>query len=105
MAPIGDDVAQKILDSIQDLQSRIKKLEDGIQHKAGGGPPPATEGIRMILMGPPGAGMSMFLSFQESIRLIRIKQAREPKLRRSRRDFHAVIWYVNRSFYTQNRDI
>ncbi|EHK98856.1 P-loop containing nucleoside triphosphate hydrolase [Glarea lozoyensis ATCC 20868] len=56
MAPIGDDVAQKILDSIQDLQSRIKKLEDGIQHKAGGPPPPAAEGVRMILMGPPGAG-------------------------------------------------
>ncbi|KAG9231014.1 putative adenylate kinase 1 [Amylocarpus encephaloides] len=56
MAPIGDDVAQKILDSIQDLHARIKKLEDGIQHNADGVPPSPTEGVRMILMGPPGAG-------------------------------------------------
>jgi adenylate kinase len=62
MAPIGDDVAQKILDSIQDLQARIKKLEDGIQHKTGGPAPSAVEGVRMILMGPPGAGMWLFPS-------------------------------------------
>ncbi|CAG8954916.1 hypothetical protein HYFRA_00008604 [Hymenoscyphus fraxineus] len=53
MAPIGDDVAQKILDSIQDLQSRIKKLEDGIHNKTTSAP---AESVRMVLMGPPGAG-------------------------------------------------
>lgn len=53
MAPIGDDVAQKILDSIQDLQSRIKKLEEGIHNKATSAP---SESVRMVLMGPPGAG-------------------------------------------------
>jgi adenylate kinase len=71
MAPIGDDIAQKILDSIQDLQSRIKKLEDGIHHKAGGSPPPAVEGVRMILMGPPGAGMWFFRLVEDHGRLIR----------------------------------
>lgn len=92
MAPIGDDVAQKILDSIQDLQSRIKKLEDGIHNKTTSAP---SESVRMVLMGPPGAGKSRYgCGIVKRHRLICSQQARELKHQRSRRNSHAVTWYV-----------
>ncbi|KAH6670056.1 adenylate kinase 1 [Halenospora varia] len=56
MAPIGDDKVQSLHDIVQKLESRVKELEDKLIHAQGGPKPSATESIRMILMGPPGAG-------------------------------------------------
>lgn len=48
-----DDELKQLKDVIGNLDSRIKKLE----HRATGSAP-STEEIRMILIGPPGAGLS-----------------------------------------------
>ena len=56
MAPIGDDAVKSLQDLVNKLESRVKELEDRIQHASGGTKHTANEGIRMILMGPPGAG-------------------------------------------------
>lgn len=46
-----DDELSKMRDVITNLESRVKRLEG----RQGGGPATAEE-IRMILIGPPGAG-------------------------------------------------
>ena len=57
MAPIGDDAVQSLQDLVQKLELRVKQLEDKLTHAQAGTKPSAIEGVRMILMGPPGAGM------------------------------------------------
>ncbi|PQE22795.1 adenylate kinase protein [Rutstroemia sp. NJR-2017a BBW] len=56
MAPIGDDTVQALQELVNKLESRVKQLEDKLQHASGGPAPSSYESIRMILMGPPGAG-------------------------------------------------
>jgi hypothetical protein len=97
MAPIGNDTVQTLQDLVQKLESRVKQLEDKLEHASGGTKHTPTEGVRMILMGPPGAGMYTSTPptlLQNRLRLICILQAREPKHRRLRRDFLAVTWCV-----------
>jgi hypothetical protein len=98
MAPIGDDTVKALQDLVNKLESRVKQLEDKLTHAQGGTKHTAEEGVRMILMGPPGAGM-----FSRSFccqctprghRLIGILQAKALKLPRSRRDSVAATWYV-----------
>lgn len=56
MAPITDDTVEALRDTIHKLESRVHKLEA----KMGGGdssqPRSSLASVRMILMGPPGAG-------------------------------------------------
>jgi len=54
MPPIRDDTVDALKDLVNQLEARVKQLEDRIQH--GGKAPTAVESVRMILMGPPGAG-------------------------------------------------
>ena len=54
MPPIRDDTVDALKDLVNQLEARVKQLEDRIQH--GGKAPAAAESVRMILMGPPGAG-------------------------------------------------
>ena len=63
MAPIGDDAVKSLQDLVNKLESRVKELEDRIQHASSGTKHAPNEGIRMILMGPPGAGT--YLPFYE----------------------------------------
>lgn len=57
MAPITDDTVEVLRDTIRKLESRVHQLEA----KMGGGDGSQSKGslasVRMILMGPPGAGM------------------------------------------------
>jgi adenylate kinase len=57
MAPIGDNIAQALRDDVHKLHMRIQELENKLAEKSGSGPAPDGD-VRMILMGPPGAGMS-----------------------------------------------
>jgi adenylate kinase len=57
MAPIGDDTVQALQELVNKLESRVKQLEDKLQHASGGPAPSSSGSVRMILMGPPGAGM------------------------------------------------
>jgi hypothetical protein len=98
MAPIGDDTVQALQDLVNKLESRVKQLEDKLTHAQGGTKHTAEEGVRMILMGPPGAGTFRYLSYSQYMspahRLISFLQARVLKLPRSKRDSLAVTWYV-----------
>jgi adenylate kinase len=58
MAPIGDDTVKALQDLVNKLESRVKELEDKLTHAQSGTKHTSEEGVRMILMGPPGAGMS-----------------------------------------------
>lgn len=62
MAPITDETVEALRDTIHKLESRVQQLEAKLQ---GGGETssqssPSGGSVRMILMGPPGAGMSKF---------------------------------------------
>ena len=60
MAPITDDTVEALRDTIHKLESRVQQLETKLGH--GDEPSPAStskkplHSVRMILMGPPGAG-------------------------------------------------
>lgn len=56
MAPIGDDTVKSLHDLVNKLESRVKQLEDKLHQASGGAAPAPAESVRMILMGPPGAG-------------------------------------------------
>ena len=59
MAPIDDRTVQSLQDMVSKLESRVKELEDKISHAHSSGTPHEPSGnVRMILMGPPGAGKS-----------------------------------------------
>lgn len=56
MAPIGDGTSEALHELVNKLEKRVQELESRLS----GGPKPVEEGsVRMILMGPPGAGKSL----------------------------------------------
>ncbi|KAI9815733.1 MAG: adenylate kinase [Pycnora praestabilis] len=60
MAPITDDAVDALKDLVGKLESRVHALEARLQQADGGAPAQPAKGaagsMRMILMGPPGAG-------------------------------------------------
>jgi len=58
MAPITDGTVQSLRDLVNKLESRVADLESKLHHGGEGSPKSKgpVESIRMILMGPPGAG-------------------------------------------------
>ena len=62
MAPITDDTVEALRDTIHKLESRVQQLEAKLGHSDGsapaGSPNKPLQSVRMILMGPPGAGTS-----------------------------------------------
>ncbi|KAA8647513.1 hypothetical protein EYZ11_009761 [Aspergillus tanneri] len=54
MAPITEETVAGLKDTIHKLESRIEELEDRLNN--GGKPKSIAEQMRIILMGPPGAG-------------------------------------------------
>lgn len=61
MAPIKDETVDGLRDLVSKLELRVEQLEAKLEQTAGGPAPRKSRalpnGIRMILMGPPGAGM------------------------------------------------
>ncbi len=61
MAPIKEDTVDALKDLVHKLESRVEQLEAKLQSAEGGPVAPRskanTDSIRMVLMGPPGAGM------------------------------------------------
>lgn len=96
MAPTSDDVHELVAK----LEARVKELEAKILKIEGGPPTAAKDGqsLRMILMGPPGAGMLCLIPSWLCISCLcqtdqhRRVQVRARKLQRLRRGSHAVIW-------------
>ena len=52
MAPISEDIHALV----QRLEDRVAQLEAKLHQAGGGSAPASSDGVRMILMGPPGAG-------------------------------------------------
>jgi adenylate kinase len=57
MAPVTDSVVDELKSTVYKLEQRIAQLEGRLSGNGGGSSTPQ-ESVRMILMGPPGAGMS-----------------------------------------------
>lgn len=55
MAPITDQMVDELKGTIAKLEARVHELEGKLHQKASGG---SAESMQMILIGPPGAGMS-----------------------------------------------
>jgi adenylate kinase len=55
MAPITDSVVDELKSTVHKLEQRLAELEGRLSGH-GGGSSAAQESVRMILMGPPGAG-------------------------------------------------
>ncbi|KAF2660165.1 adenylate kinase-like protein cytosolic [Lophiostoma macrostomum CBS 122681] len=55
MAPIRDQIVDDLKNTISRLESRISELEGQLGH-GGSSSSSSAEGVRMILIGPPGAG-------------------------------------------------
>ena len=58
MAPITDETVHTLQDTIAKLESRVHQLESKLGGGDGGSgkAAPGGQSVRMILMGPPGAG-------------------------------------------------
>ncbi|KAK5154382.1 adenylate kinase-domain-containing protein [Cryomyces antarcticus] len=58
MAPITDQIVDELKSLVNKLESRVVELENKLHGGSGAGSAPATpaDTMRMILMGPPGAG-------------------------------------------------
>ncbi|EER37257.1 adenylate kinase cytosolic [Histoplasma capsulatum H143] len=57
MAPIKDETIDGLKSIISELESRVVQLEGRLLHGGGSSQPKSiTDSVRMILMGPPGAG-------------------------------------------------
>ena len=64
MAPLKDETVEGLRELVTKLESRVEQLEAKL-HVASGGEPKSeksAESIRMILMGPPGAGIPLLLT-------------------------------------------
>lgn len=60
MAPIEDASVDALRDLVRKLETRVEQLESKLEQTTGGSSTrkqKVTAGIRMILMGPPGAGI------------------------------------------------
>lgn len=98
MAPTSHELHEMV----SKLEARVKELEQKLHESQGGAPKSAIDGrgVRMILMGPPGAGMYIAaplswsntsqsaMLFGQPAKLF--LQERAPKLQKSRRNSRAV---------------
>ena len=55
MAPITDTIVDELKNTISKLENRISELEGKLGH-GGSSSSSSQDGVRMILIGPPGAG-------------------------------------------------
>ena len=64
MAPIKDETVEALRDTIHQLESRVQQLEAKLGSSSGNatsrGPRSISDSVRMILMGPPGAGKEVW---------------------------------------------
>lgn len=76
MAPISDEAVHELRATVKKLEDRVQELEGKL---SGSSKPPAKplESIRMVLMGPPGAGgFSCILTQHANEELIRVIRQR-----------------------------
>ena len=64
MAPTPEDVIDSLKSTVDKLEARVAELEGKLKGAATGGASSGSDGMRMILMGPPGAGKNMTLFYK-----------------------------------------
>jgi adenylate kinase len=64
MAPTPEDVIESLKSTVDKLEARVAELEGKLKGSAGSSS--GSDGMRMILIGPPGAGKSALLPLQFS---------------------------------------
>ena len=90
MAPITDDIVAELQNTIKKLESKVKALES----RLGGGNASPSSTMRMVLMGPPGAGKSDLSHHPGRVSLAyMLLQARERKRHGSKTDTASATWY------------
>ena len=57
MAPTPDQLVETLKGTVDKLEARVAELEARLQGKSPADSRGAGDGMRMILIGPPGAGM------------------------------------------------
>ncbi|EXF84248.1 adenylate kinase [Colletotrichum fioriniae PJ7] len=82
MSSLVEEAVKKLTNTVESLESRIKSLED---RAAGGSGKLTTEEVRMILIGPPGAGMQLQLS------IFARKGTQAPKIKEKFNCCHLII--------------
>jgi len=93
MAPITDDTVEVLRDTIRKLESRVHQLEAKMGGGAGSQSKSNLASVRMILMGPPGAGRKPPIERSSTIHGLQILQAKGPKHQRYRKSTVPVTWY------------
>lgn len=90
MAPITDDKVLDLKELVHKLEARVHELERRLEGGATKTTSPS-EAMRMILIGPPGAGVLPVLGCRRL--LTGFSQAREHKLPASRTSIVSATWY------------
>jgi adenylate kinase len=68
MAPTPEDVIDSLKSTVDKLEARVAELEGKLKGGSAGSSS-GSDGMRMILIGPPGAGKSVLLPLQFSPRI------------------------------------
>jgi adenylate kinase len=63
MAPTPEEVIDSLKGTVDKLEARVAELEGKLKGAATGVASSSSDGMRMILMGPPGAGKNSNLSY------------------------------------------
>lgn len=93
MAPITDDKVEELRTQYHALEERIHRLEQRLE--TGEAKPTVAESMRLILIGPPGAGTHPAATSGGNTRLlIDPVQEREHKLLGSKTSTVSAIWYA-----------
>lgn len=93
MAPITDDTVEALRDTIRKLESRVHQLEAKMGGDHGFQSKSTLASVRMILMGPPGAGRGLLDSMRSAFNSLHGLQARERRHPRYKRNIVLAIWY------------
>lgn len=62
MAPLGEHLVDQLRGTVDKLEARVAELEARLQGKPASSTSSNDDGMRIILMGPPGAGMPLALA-------------------------------------------
>jgi adenylate kinase len=88
MAPITETVVDDLKSTVHRLEKRIAELESRLSGH-GGGAHASEESVRMILMGPPGAGMLHSYRASKSGILLTLKSGKGTQAPRIKEKFCA----------------
>lgn len=95
MAPLGEQLVDQLRGTVDKLEARVAELEARLHGKAApSSSSTKDESMRIILMGPPGAGMPL-TQIGSLLHTLTVTQERVPRLPTSRTSTASATSYVN----------